>query len=940
MDSCYRGVPSRKANSIALNEQNNLIVGENADTSVMNTHSNKINEVAKVDIETSNFYSAVRTKQTVGTPYMYGKSPKFDTLPPKLEMDYSRILNKPYFIDNVSWPVGISSLATIPIPSAILLNKLASIPFDASVYYRAKISAILQTAGTPMHAGCAIASVVPAAMPVELGGTTEINTLLCCPHAFLNANESTPVKIEVPFYVQGKFAAIDLAGTTISPYSRNADYAELRIQVLSSLKPPTGGSNTLTVAVHFMFDDLEFYIPHVDPEWQLLAQGFVGELRESTSRTIDGLFSIAKNYTGDLLDTLRSGVRSWTGLHNPERPELSGREAVQMRQNLNLVDTPSFIEKMDPYGDFVNILDDYVFDTAVDEMSIAHLKTKPQFIGKFSVRSADTTGKLLWSRPITPIQEVRTVSYVNVPGDTVFTNEHSNIHQTLAYLSRYWKGSIKIHLQSVMTNFHYCKLILARDYSPDQNMALSYPKFESVTNLLTETVEFSSGGQIQTFVLPFCSPLNQLPCSRDFEQNAYQHGVYYIYLYQPLVLNGSVSSSIDFNVYITLEDDFDFFGYAVDPLVGWLSPVTQLPALREVPSDDVLVPQAAAFAEVSDQTPLMTKMTGNDSESIYDMRPIKSTRDYVRRYIKCQAGLVNTDVMDATRGLFQLPVSDIIGIAAREGFVDAVPVNKAFDLPSRNIISRMYLGFNGGSKFKIVINGATITEAWYVPPSYSILPTVAGAGDVWLGNRAVDEDGSDVNATIGQMFKFPERLSPTLAISTATEYSSQTVSVERPNYINVMPGYIMKSDDEVNINRIAHACTELEFEIPYMSPFRFVGDYTKFGYSDNDGVFKLATHDLGNIVLRIAYPENYTPGVASQKQAIAYEVFAANTDEARFGYQVNAPKILLPSYKVNNSYYQLASSIKPFTRKPPFSTMNGAPGFPLNQVTACYYASI
>ena len=293
-----------------------------------------------MEVETSNFYSAVRTKQTVGTPYLYGRQPKFDSLPPKLEMDYSRILNKPYFIENISWPTGFSSLATIPIPSAILLNKLASIPFDASVYYRAKISAILQTAGTPMHAGCAIASVVPAAMPTDLGGATEFNTLLCCPHAFLNANESTPVKIEVPFYVQGKFAAIDLGGTTISPYSRNADYAELRIQVLSPLLPPTGGSNVLTISVHFMFDALEFYVPHVDPEWELLAQGFVGDLKSNTTKAIDGLFSVTKSYTGDLLDTLRSGVRSWTGLHNPEHPELCGREAVQFRQNLNLVDTP------------------------------------------------------------------------------------------------------------------------------------------------------------------------------------------------------------------------------------------------------------------------------------------------------------------------------------------------------------------------------------------------------------------------------------------------------------------------------------------------------------------------------------------------------------------------------------------------------------------------
>ena len=251
------------------------------------------------------------------------------------------------------------------------------------------------------------------------------------------------------------------------------------------------------------------------------------------------------------------------------------------------------------------------------------------------------------------------MSYVNVPGDTVWTNKHTNIHQTLAYLSKYWKGSIKVHLQAVMSNFHYCKLIVARDYSPDQKMINSYPTFSSVTNLLTETVEFSAGGQIQTFELPYCSPLNQLPCSRNLSFNALEHGVYYIYLYQPLVFNGTVSTEVEFNVYISLGDDFDFFGYCVDPLVAQLQAVTELPSVVAADAEmevdeETLVPQAAAFAEVSEQSDLLNTKKDVDSESMYDLLPIKSVRDYIRRFIKVQAGLVNTVTMESQKGLFQL----------------------------------------------------------------------------------------------------------------------------------------------------------------------------------------------------------------------------------------------------------------------------------------------
>lgn len=912
-------------------------------TSTTQFHANEITNKPAVEVESSNFFSAVRTKETISIPYIYDKQPKFDSIPPKLEMDYSRILNKPYFIQNVTWTGATGNLAIISIPSSILINKLASIPFDASVYYRAKVSAILQVAGTPMHQGLAIASVVPAAMPFDPNGDYEINTLMCCPHAFLNANESTPARIQVPFYIQGKFAAIDLAGTTVNPYSRNSDYADLVLEVITPLSPPTGGSTTVTISVHFMFDDLEFYVPHVDPEWELLPQGVMEAVSTSATKAIDGLFSVTKTLTGDLLDNLRGGVRKWTGLHNPEKPALCHRSAVQFRQNLNLVDTPSFFEKLDPYGDFVKTVDDYVFDTSVDEMAIAHLKSKPQKIGSFKVRTSDASGKLLWSRPISPIQEVNTVSYVNTLGDTIWTNRHTNLHQTLAYMSKYWKGSLKIHLQAVMSNFHYCKLIVARDYSPDQKMTNSYPTFGSVTNLLTETVEFSAGGQIQTFELPYCSPLNQLPCSRDFSFNALEHGVYYIYLYQPLVFNGTVSTEITFNVYLTLGDDFDYFGYCVDPMVAQLPPVFELPSLAIASEDmdveeSILEPQAAAFAEVSDQTALLNSKTDVDSESMYDLRPIKSVRDYVRRFIKVQAGLVDTTTFDSLRGLFQLPVADLIGLAPRFATVDPAPVFKAFDVPSRNFISKMFLGMTGGTKFKIVINGSTITEAWYVPPSFNTLSTLPGAGDVWTTQNAIDRDGSNVNATIAQMFKFPERLTPPAATQTAGEYSTQTVSMDRPNYFNVLPGYILKSDDGSDTNRVAHACSELEFTIPYFSPFRFAGDYSHFGYTDDPGVALLSTHGLGHIILRVAAPENYAPGVTTQRQAVTYEVFVANTDETRFGFQVSAPAVLIPGYKVGNEYFQLAASIDPYSRRSPITTVGGAPGFPNpNNAYACYY---
>ena len=89
----------------------------------------------------------------------------------------------------------------------------------------------------------------------------------------------------------------------------------------------------------------------------MVAQGFISDIKNVATKGIDGTFGVLKQVAGDLLDTLRKGannglrtareaIRSYTGLHSPEIPTLLGRIANQNRQNVNLVDAPSYFEKM------------------------------------------------------------------------------------------------------------------------------------------------------------------------------------------------------------------------------------------------------------------------------------------------------------------------------------------------------------------------------------------------------------------------------------------------------------------------------------------------------------------------------------------------------------------------------------------------------------------
>jgi hypothetical protein len=832
-----------------------------------------------------------------------------DNCPPKLEMDYSVILNKPFLLPSINWTSASAkdaTLQTFKIPEDIIVNELAQIPFKASVYYRAKISLVFQVSGTPMHQGILIASAVPVSrLPYD--SPTLRNSLMAAPHVFLNANEATSVVLEVPFYVNSVLAPINFDKTTFVPANQDANYAEVHVNVWNPLGVPTSGSTTVTVSVHAVFRELEFYVPHIEPAWlpfnAFNAEGFVGEyfqgIKASISKSFDSLASGLKFLSGDLLDKTREAahagiskgremVRAYTGLHNPEIPKLDGRSAVQYRQNLNLVDTPNFFEKLDPYGNFTKVVDDFVFDTSVDEMNMQDILSKPQYIGSFVVKAADAAGTILWSRPISPAQEYVEKVYNDSAGSQI-TSGSTNLLQTFHKLSRYWKGSFNIHIQSSMTNFHFCKLIIARNYSPDVNMLTSYPDFRDAANLMTETLEFSAGGQVQTIHMPFCSPLSILPCSADYAFNALSHGMYYIYLYQPLVINGTVPTTVEFNVYISAGSDFEYFGYAVDPLRIERFPT--VPVVELTSNETIFKPKFPSIEEEAEEDPPLIEFTiesateapvpvnmqdevlvsrhDEETDECFHLRPIKSVRDYGRRFYNGYIQRFTESEASAARYTFEIPLALILGFTDRNLFSYGSTLE---------VIKSLFLGYRGGLKFKVLITGSPKAAAWYVPPSFSL-----GSELNWTSNEATPRLGSPYLDLLSSIFPFPERNSPPANLQLGTFYSTQTVGVEAPNYMH-SAGAMAFSVQGGGV--LASHC-ELELEIPYMSPFKFVGNsdaVTSIVPTAPNGLL-----NLGSLVFKVASPIALTQGVSAAAAELVLQVFTAFSDESRLGFQTYAP---------------------------------------------------
>ena len=539
-------------------------------------------------------------------------------------MNYDQILDKPFLVTTIPWStssVNFTELWRLPFPSSIMSNPLAKVPFNASTFFQAKMCCMLQVSGTPMHQGLILVAAVPHTTP----RVYNCNQILSAPHVFLNATESTSVCLECPMYTPSTLYRTQ--DPTASDYNSimhasrfGSDVFDLVFYVMDSLTVSAGSSTAISISVHCIFKDAQFYVPKVGLlDWQAQCgveklwafkskakvstqcacgekrlsedkqipenkqdSGFVSEGSFSTNlwklptKILDDFASGLKTVSGDIIDYGRGVVKTLTGFHNPNIPVIEQRVLSTFRNFPNNVDQPVLLEVLDNHAQFSRIYDDYYFRTKQDEMDLKFLTSKPAFVGKFTVSSTDIAGKNLFAYPMTPMVEASVTSgQSSAIGNTDFYSPLRTIYEA----SRYWRGDLKMHIQVVSTNFHFCKIIVLKNYAmtsgPISHTHSVVPAFNNIHNINTDTLEFSAGGQIQTIDLKYNSNLRQLECTKDYTLNAISHGIAYGYLVQPLTYNSNVPKNITFNVYISGGDNLQFSGYALDPInvVGGDAPV-------------------------------------------------------------------------------------------------------------------------------------------------------------------------------------------------------------------------------------------------------------------------------------------------------------------------------------------------------------------------------
>jgi hypothetical protein len=641
---------------------------------------------------------------------------------------------------------------------------------------------------------------------------------------------------------------------------------------------------------------------------------------------IGGAVSFGKKVTGDLLDKVGSTLKRWTGLHNPNEAVINQR-IIQSDVNFsNVVDTKQFFEKLDPHANSNRIVSEPIFGTTIDEMDVSNITAKDQFLGTFQVSSTDVMGKRLWNKPISPFQG----GLGTLPAGIMCVNNLELLHS----IHRGWRGGLKLKIQSVMNNKQQVKLKVIKYYNPSPASLISYPDYLSVVNAPSHLLEFTQGGQMLEVNLPYLCRNAITPRGENPDMEPMMHGIYYIYLAQPLVTSDGSPAVAEFNVYMCGDEDLQFYGYVTSNTYHgsfYYEPPTQQVSIPEEFTTLGLAdmfhynpPDAAAARRTAKVVSDLTSRYGLDQKYFNDARniivkggvvvAIRSTPNMPKVTGPTATGEepYNFDnVLEYANESFSAQSAPLTVMnEPQEQHTDlksqreTEPVEITRLMPTvnmRDIVRRMY---------KSEVTRLEVSPEDSVVRVYPLAKYVSELPNDWAYTPVSLISRMYYGKTVG----FKIRITVTLGTSEAEMPARESLGVRifyQPQGVNINTSTFTISRAGVNAGAYGSTLSNsfygeppftyqvspvkqyndtlvYEFVVPDTSYYKFLGSPEKFrGFSSSITSEPLSTNDFGSLILIFT---NH----AQQHTFQAYaETFIGLTDESRLGFQTIAPPFQL-----------------------------------------------
>lgn len=626
-------------------------------------------------------------------------------------------LSKPVVIRQFQWSLSSaagSELNTFDFPLVITEND--SIHQETlRMYSFFKFNWVLrfQLNGTKFHSGQLIVSWDPFS---QAGTSTaqyrpfNIVYATGLPSVLLNASSNEPVEITIPFVHPRNFL------TTNS--SRGFDrLGTIRVNVLNPLRASEGSSDTLSITTWLYADSPSVHVPiyrHdlLVPEIEMaeasmdLVKGLIGE--DATNLIKDAGSTFGNLVTGNFGGAVKSGGSALTGLAKvlgldyPSRPiiEQSHINSLGPMSPGKGVDM-SYRLGTDPRGGAVPLADRT--GSVRNECDMEVIKKVPMLFRQVTWTDARAVGSILTYFPVTP-------NICAIDGG-IAANTY------LSWFSNgfcFWRGALSYKFEWVSTQFHTGRVLIA--FIP--NYFESTPTLQQAYSCPNAVIDLQQSSVCHVTV-PFTSPTlwKRTDATATGGTDDQVVGFVYVYVLNPLVRPSNVADTIEFNIYIQGEDDFEFAVPRANQLSVYRAPPSPEMAEMSMGPDRMEARSSGqntnASIAVSFGQPMAPKVDifGENFPLI----------DYMKRY-----SLISSRQITGSQVAYELNAPTLY---RNESGLVVTPPTGSLQLSPLTTVTSVFACWFGSLRYKLATN-ATRTSAASMTVTYNPLDPVVYAGYV------------------------------------------------------------------------------------------------------------------------------------------------------------------------------------------------------------------
>ncbi len=450
--------------------------------------------------------------------------------------------------DNILTPIVWSTssnandnLLTID-PSAVLLSGKYADKLYGMNMIRFNVEVTVKVNAYPFQAGCLLLHFLPCAGDFSAGWTTTRNINLTTktqhPCIEIDAHESSK-KMSIPYV------------TPYNYYDRLNDkyrIGKFYLDVLSPLTVGASGATTADITISYRFTDVELAAPMV-PNSEKVAMSKTGSISQglrATARVVNNLSAVPmlRAYSEPASWALRTaaGLASSFGYSKPIMDTaMVPVHSTQYRYSA-VCDGPDDSIPLGVCNDNKLGVAHDVSIVPEDEMSMQYLLQKRYYYQSYTWGSATTT---IYDAAIAPWNLYLQGTYSS--GIKTATYKTGGPLYYLSNFFTYWRGSIRVRIKIVKTQFHTGRLVIVWSPTYGTTTAPSDSTFS-----LRHYIDIREADEIE-LELPFMVP-------QEFLGQSDSSGRLSILVQNVLRAPETCSSSVQVLMYFSAGSDFQFAG--------------------------------------------------------------------------------------------------------------------------------------------------------------------------------------------------------------------------------------------------------------------------------------------------------------------------------------------------------------------------------------------